>query len=262
MNILLSNDDGIMSAGMAALAAVLKKKHELYVSAPSAQQSAVSRCMTLFKMIGAEPYCIEKSEEVPAFAVTGTPVDCVRLGLGNLFRDIKFDLVVSGINHGPNLGTDTLYSGTVAAAAEAALLGYQAIAVSIEGSRPQHFETAAYAALWAVDYIAEHKMPFGTVFNLNVPDIPFDEIKGIKKTCLGYQEYELPFIEEKTPDGKTLYRPPTDCIKKISGSTDADCIWMRRGYATVTPIGYDLTHYEALNQINLDEGALSIWKTC
>ena len=114
MKLLLSNDDGITAAGIHALAAELSKRHEVFVSAPATQQSAVSRAMTLFDPLRADRYCLPGLPEIPAYAVTGTPVDCVRLGLGNLFE--KPDMVISGINLGHNLGTDVLYSGTVAAA--------------------------------------------------------------------------------------------------------------------------------------------------
>jgi 5'-nucleotidase len=128
MKLLLSNDDGVFASGIRVLAETLSKTHEIYVSAPDAERSGVSRSMTLFEPLRAKPTKIEGLPEIPAYAVSGTPVDCVRLALGNLFP--APDLVVSGINLGPNLGTDVLYSGTVAAAHEAPQLGYQAIAIT------------------------------------------------------------------------------------------------------------------------------------
>ena len=141
MKILLSNDDGVFAPGLKALANALNKDHELTVSAPDSERSAVSRSMTLFDPLRARETRIEGLPDVPAYAVSGTPVDCVRLALGNLFSEP--DIVVSGINMGPNLGTDVLYSGTVAAAHEAALLGYQSIAVSCLSYHGRNIETAA-----------------------------------------------------------------------------------------------------------------------
>lgn len=261
MRLLVSNDDGVMSKGMQVLVDALKKEHEVYVSAPNTQQSAMSRCMTLFNALTAEPYSIAGSEEVPAYAVTGTPVDCVRLGLGNLFENVPIDMVVSGINHGPNISTDILYSGTVAAAAEAALLGIQAIAVSLDGREPVHFETAARATLWAVRELKEHPLPFGTVFNLNLPDVPYGELKGIRKASYGIREYALKFIEEKTDDGKICYWPPR-AITRMDGKEDADFNLLKQGYATVTPIGFDLTEKDSFERMNLNEGAFISWMTC
>ena len=150
MKLLLSNDDGYLAAGIGALAKTLQAAgHEVFVAAPHRQRSAASRSMTLFDPLRAERVSLPAAPDVEAYAVTGTPVDCVRLALGNLFPEP--DLVLSGVNEGANLGTDTLYSGTVAAAHEAALLGYQAIAVSCHGHRPVHFETAARVALRAAE---------------------------------------------------------------------------------------------------------------
>lgn len=128
MKILLSNDDGIFAPGIHALAEALCQAHEVYVCAPDGERSAVSRSMTLFSPLRARKTQLAGLPDIPAYAVSGTPVDCMRLALGNLFPEP--DIVVSGVNMGPNLGTDVLYSGTVAAAHEAALLGYQSIAVS------------------------------------------------------------------------------------------------------------------------------------
>lgn len=261
MRLLVTNDDGVMSKGIAALIAALKTEHEVFVSAPAMQQSAVSRCMTLFAPLTAEPYQVGNASDVPAFAVTGTPVDCVRVGLGNLFNDKSIDMVVSGINHGPNLSTDILYSGTVSAAAEAALLGIPAVSVSIDGGEPVHLETAGRAALWAVRELHEHPLPYGTVFNLNLPDVPYEEIRGIRKATLGIQQYTLRFIEERTEDGKILYWPPKS-IESVEGKENADFNLIAEGYATVTPIGYDLTEQRSFETMNLNEGAFISWMTC
>ncbi len=248
MKLLLSNDDGVFASGIRVLAETLSKTHEIFVSAPDAERSGVSRSMTLFEPLRAKPTKIEGLPELPAYAVSGTPVDCVRLALGNLFS--APDIVVSGINLGPNLGTDVLYSGTVAAAHEAALLGYQAIAVSSLSYKGEFLETAARVAEIAVDYISEHPMDFGTLLNINVPGIPYEELKGIKVTSTCIQQYELEFIEREDPLGRKYYWPPhgrTSC----SDGMDVDDRWAREGYVTVTPLMYDLTDYPRLRNMQL-----------
>ncbi len=243
MKLLLSNDDGVFSGGIRALATELNRQHEVLVSAPDRERSAVSRAMTLSEPLRAHKTKIEGLPDVMAYAVSGTPVDCVRLALGNLFP--APDMVVSGINHGPNLGTDVLYSGTVAAAHEAALLGYQAIAISNLSYPGEHMETAARIAALAVDYVSAHPLPFGTVLNINVPGVPYEDLKGIKLTSLAVEQYALEYIERKDPFGRTYYWCPRGCTTCSEG-LDVDDRWAREGYVTLTPITYDLTQYSRL----------------
>lgn len=247
MKLLISNDDGVFASGIRALATELNKHHEIYVSAPDRERSAVSRAMTLAEPLRAKKTQIEGLPDVPAYAVSGTPVDCVRLALGNLFP--APDIVVSGINHGPNLGTDVLYSGTVAAAHEAALLGYQAIAVSCMSHKAEHIETAARIAAFAVEYVQQHPLSFGTVLNVNVPAVPFEELKGIKVTPLAIEEYALEYIERKDPFGRPYYWTPRGCITCSEGK-DVDDRWAREGYVTLTPITYDLTQYSRIQEMD------------
>jgi 5'-nucleotidase len=187
---------------------------------------------------------------VTAYAVSGTPVDCIRLALGNLFP--KPDMIVSGINHGPNLGTDVLYSGTVAAAHEAALLGYQAIAVSNLSSAAEHMDTAARIAAYAVNYIAKYPLEFGMLLNVNVPAVRFEEIKGVKLSPLCVEDYALKYIEREDPNGETYYWTPRGC-NTCSSDMDVDDRWAREGYVTLTPVTYDLTHFPHLRQMESQE---------
>ena len=246
MKLLLSNDDGVFASGIKILAETLGKTHEIYVSAPDSERSAVSRSMTLYSPLRARKTQMEGMPDVPAYAVSGTPVDCVRLALGNLFPEP--DIVVSGINLGPNLGTDVLYSGTVAAAHEAALLGYQAIAISCVTYTGEYMETAARIAALAVDYIQAHPLSFGTVLNVNVPAVPFEELKGIKVTPLAVEQYALKYVERKDPFGRTYYWCPRGCTT-CSDGLDVDDRWAREGYATLTPITYDLTLYSHMEEM-------------
>lgn len=243
MRLLLSNDDGVWAEGIRALAAGFAAEHEVMVSAPDMERSAVSRSMTLFTPLRAKRVKLPGLADIPAYAVNGTPVDCVRLGIGNLFP--APDVVVSGINMGYNLGTDVLYSGTVAAAHEAALLGYQAIAVSCCAHEPKHLDASVLAARWGLEYIKEHPMPFGTVLNLNAPDIPADQIKGVRpaRTCI--VQYALTYVERADPMGKPYYWPPRSRSAQAD-HLDCDERWVNEGYISVTPLTYDLTDHSLL----------------
>lgn len=247
MKLLISNDDGVFAGGIRALATELNKQHTINISAPDRERSAVSRAMTLNEPLRAHKTHVEGLPDVPAFAVSGTPVDCVRLALGNLFSPP--DIVVSGINHGPNLGTDVLYSGTVAAAHEAALLGYQAIAISCLSYQGEHMDTAARIAAYAVDYLKDHPLSFGMVLNINVPALPFEELKGIKVTPLAIEQYALEYVERQDPFGRTYYWCPRGC-NTCSDGMDVDDRWAREGYVTLTPITYDLTQYSRVEEMD------------
>ena len=246
MKLLLSNDDGVFASGIHALATELSKTYEIMISAPDRERSAVSRAMTLMEPLRAKKVQLHGLEEFPAYAVSGTPVDCVRLALGNLFP--APDLVISGINHGPNLGTDTLYSGTVAAAHEAALLGYQAIAISGLSHKSEHQDTAARIASLAVEYVLRHPLPFGTVLNVTVPAVPYEELKGDKVTPLCVEQYTLAYVEREDPFGRKYYWTPRGCTT-CSSDMDVDDRWAREGYVTLTPLTYDLTLYSRLNDM-------------
>lgn len=251
MRILICNDDGYMAQGIGVLAkAAADAGHEVVVSAPHRERSAASRAMTLGDPLRAERVTMPLAPEVEAYAVTGTPVDCARLGLGNLCP--QPDVVLSGINMGPNLGTDTLYSGTVAAAHEAALLGFRAVAVSCANYRPKHLQTAARLALAAAQRLAEHPLPFGVVLNLNVPDLPYEALCGVRTAPLSLSQYALRFEERLDPRGRPYYWPPSG--QKVSDPTgqDVDERWVKEGWAVCTPLGYDLTDSAAMRSFSVD----------
>ena len=157
MRILLVNDDGLDAAGLNSLARTLSGSHRIWAVAPDRQRSAASCAMTLNMPLRAVPRQVQGAEL--AYAVDGMPVDCVRLGLGNLVPE-RPDLVISGVNHGPNLGSDTLYSGTCAGAQQAAVLGIQAIAMSLDRREPTHFETAAAVTERMIGIVQKHPLPF------------------------------------------------------------------------------------------------------
>ena len=253
MKILLSNEGGVFAEGIRVLAETLCREHTVFVSAPDGERSAVSRSMTLFSPLRAKPVQLTGLPDVPAYAVSGTPVDCVRLGIGNLFEEP--DLVISGVNLGPNLGTDVLYSGTVGAAHEAALLGYQSIAVSCCAYEPKHLDTSALAARWAIRYISEHPLPFGTLLSVNAPDLPPEPIRGIKAVPAGVIGYTLRYVEQQDPMGKLCYWPPRSRSTKVCDG-DVDERWIKEGYVTVTPLQYDLTDYSQLSHMDVSDFTL------
>ena len=249
MKILFSTDDGICAEGLAAVVEAFRGEEAVFVSAPSCQQSGVSRSMTLYDPLRAERMDIF-GPDIPAYSVSGTPVDCVRLGIGNLFP--RPDVVVSGINLGANLGTDTLYSGTVGAAHEAALMGIQAVALSCCSFHPAHLDTAAKVGRMAVRYVMAHPMPFGTLLNVNVPDLPMEALKGIRFAPAGIETYALQYIQRTDPMGKNYYWPPRERTTNERG-LDADGRWTDEGYVAVTPLTYDLTDRRYMADMKADD---------
>ncbi len=202
--------------------------------------------MTLEQPLRAVPREIDGAASV--YAVDGMPVDCVRLGLGNLVPE-KPDLVISGINHGPNLGSDTLYSGTCGAAQQAAILGVQAIAMSLDHRSPTHFETAAAVTARMIAIAEKHPLPFGMFWNVNVPDLPPEEIKGYRVTGLAMVHYNDVYVRREDPLGRPYYWVPRGKLP-CDPDEDTDYAWLRKGYITVTPMGY---HSEKLDAVDLSD---------
>ena len=240
MNLLLTNDDGIRSPGIAALLRELAPDHRLYVSAPDRQRSAAGASMTIHADLTAEPMTFLEWPDVIAYAVSGTPVDCVRLGFGHLFSGI--DAVLSGINLGPNRGTDVLYSGTCSAAQEAAIHGYPALALSLDGHHDRpfvHFETAAKLARQGLELLRQRPLPFGGYYSINVPDLPVEEVKGIRYGHLGRVLYEAAYEERVDETGHRVFYECGGRIPNGDEFRDTDEYWLAQGYATVTALGFD-----------------------
>ncbi|MBR0435648.1 MAG: 5'/3'-nucleotidase SurE [Clostridia bacterium] len=243
MRILLVNDDGINAEGIRTLMRTLSKEHEVFAVAPDRQRSAASMAMTLDTPLRAVPVPVDLPV-AGAFAVDGTPVDCARLALGNLVQEP--DLVISGINLGPNLGTDTLYSGTCAAAQEAALYGLQAIAMSLDHRNPTHFETALAVTERMIGIVERHPLPTGLFYNVNVPDLPIAEIRGYKVTHLAYVRYNGVYEKREDPLGKPYYWVPRGKLP-CEADEDTDYAWMKKGYVTVTPMSFDSAKLDAVD---------------
>lgn len=244
MRILVSNDDGYLATGIITLAAALEEVAEVVVVAPDRNRSAASNSLTL-------SVPLRVSEVGPnRYAVDGTPSDCVHLALTG-FLDYEPDLVVSGINHGANLGDDVIYSGTVAAAMEGRFLGLPTIAVSLVGNKLVHFETAGRIAAELVRKIDRAPLAANVVLNLNVPDLAYDQIKGVKATRLGFRHKSEPILKDTDPYGRPIYWVGPAGAGQDAGE-GTDFLAIEQGYASVTPLIVDLTRKDAL-------GSLSDW---
>jgi len=242
MHFLISNDDGITARGIQVLSGRLTKLGKVTIVAPDQDRSGASNSLTLDSPVRIHE--IEKGR----FRVKGTPTDCVHIALTGLLEKDP-DMVVSGINAGANLGDDVIYSGTVAAAMEGRFLGLPAIAVSLVfHDKPRHFESAAETVALIVDRLRQDPLPADTILNINVPDLPWDEISGIEVTRLGYRHRAEPTIRELDPRGRPMYWiGPAGAEQDAGPGTDFNAI--RRGHVSVTPIHVDLTRYQALDQV-------------
>jgi len=241
MHILLSNDDGYLAEGLITLANALKEHAEVSVVAPDKNRSAASNSLTLEMPLRAY------DSDNGFIKVDGTPTDCVHLAITGLLEK-EPDMVFAGINHGSNLGDDVLYSGTVAAATEGRFLGLPAVAISLVGSNPTHFDTAAIVAVTILKQLNRQPLPKDTILNVNVPDVPIQLLKGYQATRLGQRHKSEPVIKSKDPRGRTIYWVGPPGAEQDAGvGTDFYAVSM--GYVSVTPLQVDLTWYERINAI-------------
>lgn len=240
MRILVSNDDGVFAPGIHFLSKELSTIASIDVVAPDRNRSGASNSLTLTRPLRV------KTLENGFISVEGTPTDCVHLAVTG-YLEPQPDVVVSGINDGANLGDDILYSGTVAAAMEGRYLGLPAIAVSLVGDK--HYQTAAEIAKKLVLKLKNHTLPKQTILNVNVPDLPIEEIAGIEVTRLGTRHCAEPIVKEMDPRGRPIYwigppGPEEDC------GPGTDFFAVRRGYVSVTPLHLDMTHYQVFDRLN------------
>jgi len=244
MRVLVSNDDGVDAPGIRILAERLRQDgHEVLTVAPDRDRSGASNSLTLDA-----PVRVVKLD-ARTWRVHGTPTDCVHVAItGMLEREP--DIVVSGINNTANLGDDVIYSGTVAAAMEGRFLGLPAIAVSLNTSdhKGLHFETAARAAAELVTRLTTDPLPADTILNVNVPDVPWEEVRGFEVTRLGNRHRAAPCIPQSDPRGRDWWWiGPAGAEQDAGPGTDFNSV--RRGFISVTPIQVDLTRYQALEQV-------------
>jgi len=245
VRVLISNDDGINSEGIYALADSLRGLGEVYVVSPDREQSAASHALSLHN-----PLRIEKIDE-RIYCVDGTPTDCINLAVNGILKDKNLSLIVSGINKGENLGDDITYSGTVSAAMEGTLLGIPSIAISLASRKNFFFDTASFYALLLAKYVINNPLPEGTLLNINVPNLPKDEIKGIKITKQGKRVYGEPVVEKIDPRGRKYYWIGGDELRFLD-IEDSDLVAVSQGYVSVTPIKLDLTDYRFLEFLSKD----------
>ncbi|MBD3367883.1 MAG: 5'/3'-nucleotidase SurE [Candidatus Eisenbacteria bacterium] len=238
--ILVSNDDGITAPGIAALESALIGLGEVFVIAPDRERSASSHSLTIDVPLRAVPV------RERAFAVKGTPTDCVLLAVENLLPT-RPDLVVSGINRGPNMGNDVTYSGTVAAAIEGTILGIPSMAVSLDHNKAGTYDyTAAGTASRALAAaVLERGLPEGTLLNVNVPNVPAEQVKAPRPTRLGSQVYEDSIVEKTDPRGKSYYWIGGQSSRR-SCDSGTDFAVVAEGHVSVTPIQLDMTDFETL----------------
>lgn len=245
MNILATNDDGVHHPGLAALVASLSEHHTVFVVAPDRERSAVSHGITI--QMPLRVMRVSTQNNVPGFAVTGTPADCVKLGVLELLTQ-RPDLVVSGINPGPNVGVNLNYSGTVSAAREAAILGLPAVAVSVTNPEASYFDAAANFAKIVVDDVVQRGLPPGVFLNINLPDTPFNEIAGVRVCKQGSARLEEAFYAKKDPRNQTYYWQGSE-TQLFGDSPDEDGVALRENFISVTPIKCDMTEYGFMDRL-------------
>ncbi len=242
MNILVSNDDGILARGLGLLADVCRTVGQVTVVAPDREQSGTSHSLTLSRPL--RP--VQRSETT--WQVDGTPTDCVLLALGALLAQ-RPDFVFSGINHGPNMGEDVLYSGTVAAAMEGLSLGIPGVAISFAGTDLEVMETQrSWLERLVASIVRVQQFPPETLLNINLPPVAGDEIRGIRVTTLGSRVYSASLQDTEDPWGRRMYWIGGGQIA-WSGRDDSDFIAVRDSYISVTPLHVDLTNYDLLEVV-------------
>ncbi len=239
--ILLTNDDGVRAEGLKRLRRAVSSLGRVVVVAPERQQSGASHALTLSNPLRINP--VEKD----VFAVDGTPTDCVLLAMRGLLTE-RPSLLVAGMNHGPNLGDDVTYSGTVAAAFEGTLLGIPSIAISVSSWEKCRFDAGEQFATTIARIVLERGLPEGTLLNVNVPSIPPEEVKGVKVTKLGKRVYRDAVVKKTDPRGRAYYwiggQPPIWCSGE---ETDFDAV--EQGMVSVTPLQLDLTDYKSIHTV-------------
>ena len=241
MHILLSNDDGYLAQGLIALAEGLQLFAEISVVAPDRNRSAASNSLTLEMPLRA----LQMANGF--IKVDGTPTDCVHLAITGLL-DKEPDMVFAGINHGANLGDDVLYSGTVAAATEGRFLGLPAVAISMVSSDPQYLDTAVKVAGEILQRLLDKPLAKDILLNINVPDLPWDKIKGFQSTRLGQRHKAEPVIQAQDPRGRIIYWVGPPGAEQDAGP-GTDFYAVSQGYVSVTPLQLDLTRYDALDKL-------------
>lgn len=247
MKLLLTNDDGIQSPALLALAKELEKDHDLIIAAPDTQKSATGHSITIENPIIIKPVCLQGVSS-KAYSIGGTPADCVRVAIDKLTDD-NFDMVISGINLGTNLGTDVLYSGTVSAAIEAAIYKIPSIAISSEVRKDELcYDIAAKLMPKILDIAIKNKIHKDLVLNVNVPCIDEKDINGIKVCPIGDKTYDNYYLESTTENNEISVLLRGTLNGDIGEGTDK--FYFNKGFVTITPLHYDLTNFKILHEVD------------
>ena len=243
MHILVSNDDGYLAEGLNCLVEYLQQIARVTVVAPQTDRSGASNSLTLDRPL------LPETTENGFIAINGTPTDCVHIAITALLKDDPPDIIVSGINRGPNMGDDILYSGTVAAATEGRFLGLPAIAVSLGSFEGHHFSTAARLIVKIIQKLQTEPLATDTILNVNVPDIEYEQLESIQVTRLGKRHKAEPAVEAVDPRNRKVY-----WLGPVGDEADAgpgtDFYALNHNQVSVTPIKIDLTNYEAQEHLN------------
>lgn len=250
MKILIANDDGIAATGIRALMEVLSKEHDVYVVAPDRERSAAGHSLTLHT-----PLRVEELESKfgarRVWVTTGTPGDCVKIALSAILDESeKPDIVIAGINHGPNLGTDILYSGTVSCAMEGAMLGYPSIAVSLAsmGHELEYFYVAASFVAKLLPQIEKMNFPKKTILNINTPALDEEDIFGVEITKLGTKMFTDEYEKRTDPRGKVYYWMAGELTSKHE-EDGTDISALRQNMVSITPVSFELTNKDVMKEL-------------
>ncbi len=250
MRILLSNDDGVTARGINVLAETLAKEHDVYIVAPDTQRSAAGHSITLYTPLRVEE--LEAKNGVKrVWKTSGTPGDCVKIAVCAILEENeKPDLIISGINHGPNLASDILYSGTVSCAMEGAMLGIPSIAVSLASMHfeDEKFKFGAQFIKELIKKLKDYKFPPKTVLNVNIPGLPQEDITGVAMAPLGDKTYTNTYEKRIDPRGKVYYWLAGELIKDAN-EKETDIAAVRNNKISITPISYDMTQKELMDEL-------------
>jgi 5'-nucleotidase len=246
MKILLCNDDGVHAEGLWSLYEALSDKHSVVVVAPDRERTAASHSITLHVPIRVSEVFVNGRGS--AFAVSGTPADCIKLALTEVMQD-RPDLVISGINPGANIGVDINYSGTFAAAKEAAFFGITALAVSIAGRQPVHYSQASGFICKFSEIVMRKNLPGGTLLNINIPDLPLKQLRGVK-VCKQYiRQMGEPLEKRKDPRDRVYYwYGQNSQIQEEDSNLDA--VALKQNYISITPVKCDMTDYQLVDDLS------------
>ncbi|MDA9881988.1 5'/3'-nucleotidase SurE [Crocinitomicaceae bacterium] len=244
--ILVTNDDGVSAKGIASLFEVVHGMGQVVLIAPDSPQSGMGHAITINDPLRLYPSTL--FEEIDAMACSGTPVDCVKLGINQVLRR-KPDLLVSGINHGANTATNVLYSGTMSAAVEGAMEGIPSIGFSLcDFAADADFSVAKKIVASVVDAVLKNGLPNGVCLNVNIPKLTMKEFKGIKVCRQAHAYWEDRFDERKDQFNRSYYWLTGKYIE-MDQTEDTDLYWIEKGYATIVPTQFDMTKYEAIKEL-------------